>query len=1380
MPNENTTNVKFSRGQAANLPEVEDGQIIFTTDTGKLYVDNGTNRTLINEDIPNVPTASTTTPVEIATNAAIGTSTNYARADHKHKIALATGDNNGQVKIAGSNVTVKGLSDAAYKGVASSISSTETGLVTGQQVYNYIDSATSGITGAMHFAGVATSAVTDGGTEDPSIAGYSTKTAGDVVLYGDQEFVWTGVYWEELGNEGSHALKTVKISAGTGLSGGGTLAADRTLSLKTASSSEIGGIKIGYTTSGKNYKVNVDSNGNAYVNVPWTDNNDNTTYTFAEGSTDGAFSVTPSGGSAQSVKVHGLAAAAYKGIETNNSSDTSGLVTLDKVNTLIAGATGVDDSNFVHITGTETITGAKTFTNNVNVLKTNAQAASQVQSGAGRVLIYANGASTSDIGGLYVQNANNDTGATIITVAQNNTPTYRGGYSTGVIAQKSSVTRGTAPSTAVWKNISRVEDTNGDELMLIQQWNGTTGWNAARMFVYDYTADTTSGTSLALYSERNNGDAGYAELNKELRISYKAKGIQLKDSTDTYYGAIYDNGSNLYIGSTTASAHHHVGSTYISAGYNSTDSTGNATIYVGVPNAANNGQTAYKVYHEGYLPPNDKTTSSNSTSKLYLIGATSQSSSGVTTYSNSSVYATNGTVTATNFAGNWNGNADSAFVHIANAETITGAKTFSSTTVFSKNQDAAGNANNSPALIVGGTATTAHLELDTNEIIAKSDGTTPTALWLGDGSTVNVNSTSFNVYNKPTGGTEQTGFVTLMVDNEGGTILLNSKNGTYTYEIDAYNDNTIRLHNNRKRPSGVEYKSISWSGETGTLTAPLFSGPWSGGLYNGVAYQTSAVTKGTNPSSEVWKSLLGVFDQTGTTAAKALMRFQQWVNASGWNCGRMMVYDYKSGLETGTQLNLYGNQYDSNGNVTANGYAAINRSLEVAGTVTVKGGNGVGRFRTQNTATTKGTAPSATQEIYCWQALDSAGTETAVIKQQIVTNNSSHLYLFNRAWASGSTQTYLDLVNSATDHYVATASRLSVNNTTAATSKTTGALVVSGGAGFNGDVYATNFVGNWNGIAIGSGTTTYLRNDGTWATPAGDHKVTQTLYSENYNLPLLMSYKTNGNTTANVTETTFRNNSIYANPSTGTIYAKFYGEGFIYNRASATKGTAPSATVWYDANSGRVFQTGTGTAAADRISNIEGTVDTNKNNIVYIFAYDWTSGSANASHLAITGGGGTFGGRVSANVPIYGAVFNDYAEYREIKEDIEPGRCVIETGHGDLVLCNERLAPGAEIISDTYGFAIGQTEKYNTPIASSGRVLAYTYEDRDEFKPGDAVCSGPNGTISRMTREEIREWPDRIIGTVSEIPDYEIWQAGDIKENPTNVKVNGRIWIRIR
>lgn len=47
-------------------------------------------------------------------------------------------------------------------------------------------------------------------------------------------------------------------------------------SLPTASSTIKGGITLGYSQNGKNYPVALDSNGKAYVNVPWIDTN--TTY----------------------------------------------------------------------------------------------------------------------------------------------------------------------------------------------------------------------------------------------------------------------------------------------------------------------------------------------------------------------------------------------------------------------------------------------------------------------------------------------------------------------------------------------------------------------------------------------------------------------------------------------------------------------------------------------------------------------------------------------------------------------------------------------------------------------------------------------------------------------------------------------------------------------------------------------------------------------------------------------------------------------------------------------------------------------------------------------------------------------------------------------
>ena len=121
---------------------------------------------------------------------------------------------------------------------------------------------------------------------------------------------------------------------------------------------------------------------------------------------------------------------------------------------------------------------------------------------------------------------------------------------------------------------------------------------------------------------------------------------------------------------------------------------------------------------------------------------------------------------------------------------------------------------------------------------------------------------------------------------------------------------------------------------------------------------------------------------------------------------------------------------------------------------------------------------------------------------------------------------------------------------------------------------------------------------------------------------------------------------------------------------------------------------------------------------------------------------------------------------------MQPGH-QLQNGDDTLSLSTGRLQPGAEIVSDTFGFAIGQTEKCKTPIASSGRVLAYPYESRETYKPGQPVCSGPKGTVSQMTDEEARQYPWLIIGTVSSIPDYEYW-------GEENIKVNGRIWVRIR
>ena len=145
---------------------------------------------------------------------------------------------------------------------------------------------------------------------------------------------------------------------------------------------------------------------------------------------------------------------------------------------------------------------------------------------------------------------------------------------------------------------------------------------------------------------------------------------------------------------------------------------------------------------------------------------------------------------------------------------------------------------------------------------------------------------------------------------------------------------------------------------------------------------------------------------------------------------------------------------------------------------------------------------------------------------------------------------------------------------------------------------------------------------------------------------------------------------------------------------------------------------------------------------------------------------------------VTGAVWNDYAECRQA-ETQEAGYVLYETGSDDLKKTIERLQHFAGVSSDTWGFSQGETEKAKTPIAVAGRVLVYTYQDRNNYKPGDCVCAAPGGTVDIMTREEVVEYPDRIVGTVSCVPTYEEWGGGEGADRDP-VKVNGRIWIKVR
>lgn len=152
-----------------------------------------------------------------------------------------------------------------------------------------------------------------------------------------------------------------------------------------------------------------------------------------------------------------------------------------------------------------------------------------------------------------------------------------------------------------------------------------------------------------------------------------------------------------------------------------------------------------------------------------------------------------------------------------------------------------------------------------------------------------------------------------------------------------------------------------------------------------------------------------------------------------------------------------------------------------------------------------------------------------------------------------------------------------------------------------------------------------------------------------------------------------------------------------------------------------------------------------------------------------TGNPGTYGVRIDCDKGVLkGSAWNDIAEYRE--GDNIPGKVVCESEDGTVRLSTKRLQKLPYIVSDTFGFAIGETDNCKTPIAIAGRVLVHV-NNPTKIHVGDAVCAGKDGNASRMTRLEQILYPDRVIGYVSEIPKYFTWN---------NIEINDRVWIKIK
>lgn len=105
-------------------------------DAGKFLNQKGS---FVTPSYPSVPTAYSSTPAGISTTGSAGSSTSWSKGDHVHPISLAEGSDYGCVKVAGTNVKVKGLNFCQDGKLIVDINGSATSLESGSPAYYSTD-----------------------------------------------------------------------------------------------------------------------------------------------------------------------------------------------------------------------------------------------------------------------------------------------------------------------------------------------------------------------------------------------------------------------------------------------------------------------------------------------------------------------------------------------------------------------------------------------------------------------------------------------------------------------------------------------------------------------------------------------------------------------------------------------------------------------------------------------------------------------------------------------------------------------------------------------------------------------------------------------------------------------------------------------------------------------------------------------------------------------------------------------------------------------------------------------------------------------------------------------------------------------------------------
>lgn len=238
---------------------------------------------------------------------------------------FATGDANGQIKVTPSggsaqNVSVKGLGSLAYKsslaasdvgaiastlkGAASGVAELDAnGKVPSSQLPSYVDDTVEGYLYNSKFYKES--------AHTTQITGETGKIYVD--LSTNKTYRWSGSAFVEI--SASLALGTTSSTAFRG-DYGNTAYTHATDSSKLTTATSSGLYKVASTAKGHIASLTAVTKADITgLGIPGSDTN--TTYTFATGDSNGQIKVTPSGGTASNISVKGLAAGAYKAVDTS-------------------------------------------------------------------------------------------------------------------------------------------------------------------------------------------------------------------------------------------------------------------------------------------------------------------------------------------------------------------------------------------------------------------------------------------------------------------------------------------------------------------------------------------------------------------------------------------------------------------------------------------------------------------------------------------------------------------------------------------------------------------------------------------------------------------------------------------------------------------------------------------------------------------------------------------------------------------------------------------------------------------------------------------------------------------------------------------------------